>query len=142
MCCEHNPEILVKLRRRKKPFVAWKILFSRGAAMYCGASCGQYGPGFNHAKDEHGKVLNQSYKYPAPLVCKPIRGLHLYKSKERAEVTCWVTQWGGKVVRVLVNPKDLIGAGTREIVATKVRILQKDWKASKMPAMPAKTRVV
>ncbi len=143
MCCNHDPRILAKFRKRKKPFVAWKILSPKGTAMYYGASEGRYGPGFNYAKGRDGGILNRSYNYPTLFDYRTISyGLHLYRAKKKALKTVWAQDWGGKVVRVLVDPKDVIGAGLGEIAAVKVRILQKDWKASKMPTLPAKTRVV
>ncbi len=137
MCATNDPATLQRLRRRKKPIRAWKVLLRSGRNFVVPGIRAQYGPGQVKAKSVTRVTL---YDSSMP------RGLHVYSTKRVAQ---WWAVHGCIVVPVHVNSEDLIaaelpddGVYCSQLVACRLTIRPEDWAAAGLPKRATRRRYV
>lgn len=116
MCVKNNVSILSEIHAQTDPFFAWKILTSRGYAIWQYA---YYGPGICSCKDK-----SRDYHSEKP------HGLHLWRSLGLAIQD---RHLGELIVRVKVKPEDVIAADNAQIAVTSLEISVEDWKEARLP---------
>jgi hypothetical protein len=142
-----SPDELKKLRKRKKPIRAWKVLWQSGQNSMGGTPgitrC-FYGPGTVKAKG-----VNRTTAYGVWDVqhqCFDYRGLHVYRSRQRVD-------WVDRTIPVYIEPEDLIAAEARgvavydgvsgsQLVACRLTIRPEDWESAGLPKRATRRRYV
>lgn len=132
MCAINDLVALRRLRQRKKPIKAWKVLMLSGRNMLAWPQC-IYGPGVVKAKR-----VTRATKYDSD---HP-RGLHAYWRKARAQDYLHDRR---RIVPVFIDPADLIavefiGAFGSQLVACRLIIRPEDWNAAGLPKRATRRR--
>ena len=130
MCVYNDAAETEKLRARKKPIAAWKVLERDGRTVFVWGS-EPYGPGTNCAK---------GIKYKTCYLAGYPHGLHVYRNKRLARL--YHATGGYNFVRVFVNPADVIAADGSEIAATRLHIDFGDWLAAGFPRRVVRRRYI
>lgn len=135
MCASNDPATLRRLRRRKEPIGAWKILQKSGTNVWTGYTEAKYGPGRVKAV---GVTRTTHYGFSH-------RGLHTYRMKPCAQI-----QKGPRevIVPAYIDPKDLIAAEPpgaaygSQLVTCRLTIRPEDWAAAGLPKRATRDRYV
>jgi len=133
MCAKNDPDELAKLKRRKGPIAAWKVLSLDGNPLYHNTKF-LYGPGtvvvFN-VPERYGAL--DSYGFATH------GGIHVYRNKRAARNYEAVYRlYNRRLLKVLIDPEDLIAAEPAsnrysQLVAKKITITTENWDAAGFP---------
>ncbi len=117
MCCMSSHKALARIRKRKQPFFAWKVVCHTGQAYYNPEY--RYRSGWNRPAEKRGT------------------GLHVYRYRPN-------DRFGRVVVRVRVLPRHVLGAepaqgvypypqDTSELEVSRLFIYKADWRKAGLP---------
>ena len=113
-----------KLRARKRPILAWKLVDMEALNLYSLYRNHMWKVGINESTRRGGTVPGKDANdgWPDNSLIDVNRGFHGFRKKPVSEI--WT------ILRVWISPKDVVAATDSEIVATKVRVTQKDYDAA------------
>lgn len=128
MCLYVSPALTRRLRKRRKPFTAYKVVRVNGSVsskVYCNF---RWKSGVNRAKGKHDPDSREGNGGM----------IHCYLSARKAQtiVASEPSYLKSRVLPVQVDPRDIVAAGPgsgwgsgRHVGARKVRVLAADWAA-------------
>ena len=138
MILDNSEHELSRLRASTKPIVAWKVVKPNGHPLLfdtrCGYQCPSYGPGVSAARH-----MTKDYRYDEGKCC--VRGLYVYRTKSQAKHGRLHPE-NIRIVKVNIDPKDLLAASEQMLVTRRIRISPEDWVSARLPGREKRRRYI